>query len=137
MEEQATRERGITVRATKRILPFVVCGVVALASVAVATAAEAPAKIVFTVGLANDVDTLNPLVGVEVPDYEVWNLQYATLTDKAADDFATIPGLAESWVASNGGKTYTYTLREGLKWSWRADSSPGSMPDCVRARTSS
>ena len=117
MEEQATRERGITVRATKRILPFVVCGVVALASVAVATAAEAPAKIVFTVGLVNDVDTLNPLVGVEVPDYEVWNLQYATLTDKAADDFATIPGLAESWVPSNGGKTYTYTLREGLKWS--------------------
>ena len=74
-------------RATKRILPFVVCGVVALASVAVATAAEAPAKIVFTVGLANDVDTLNPLVGVEVPDYEVWNLQYATLTDKAAAKF--------------------------------------------------
>ncbi len=52
-----------------------------------------------------------------MPDYEVWNLQYATLTDKAAADFATIPGLAESWEASNGGKTYTYTLRDGLEWS--------------------
>ena len=52
-----------------------------------------------------------------MPDYDAWNLNYATLTDKAADDFAVIPGLAESWELSNGGKTYTYTLREGLVWS--------------------
>jgi peptide/nickel transport system substrate-binding protein len=74
-------------------------------------------KVVLTIGLTNDVDTLNPVVGVEVPDYEVWNMMYATLTDKAADDFATIPGLAESWEGSDDGLTYTYTLREGLKWS--------------------
>ena len=49
--------------------------------------------------------------------YEFWNMQYATLTDKAADDFATIPGLAEKWTASDDGLTYTYTLRDGLKWS--------------------
>ncbi len=96
---------------------FVLCAVaVALAAVTVATAAEGD-NVVFTVGLSNDYDTLNPVVGVEVPDYEVWNLQFATLTDKAADDFATIPGLAESWEASNDGKTYTYTLRDGLEWS--------------------
>jgi peptide/nickel transport system substrate-binding protein len=93
-----------------------VLAVTALLAVTGATAAEGD-KLVLTVGLANDFDTLNPLVGVEVPDYDVWNLQYATLTDKAADDFATIPGLAESWVESNGGLTYTYTLREGLTWS--------------------
>lgn len=104
-------------RATKRILPFVVCGIVALATVAVSTAADEPTKVVFTVGISNDYDTLNPVVGVEVPDYEVWNLQYATLTDKAASDFAITPGLAESWEASNDGKTYTYTLRKGLEWS--------------------
>ena len=72
---------------------------------------------VFTVGFPGDYDTLNPLMGVEVPDYEIWNLQYATLTDKAAADFATTPGLAESWTMSNGGKTYTYKLRDGLTWS--------------------
>ena len=33
----------------------------------------------------------NVAVGYLVPDYEVWNLQYATLTDKAADDFAHDP----------------------------------------------
>ena len=31
---------------------------------------------------------MNPLVGVTVPAYEAWNIQYATLTDKAASDFA-------------------------------------------------
>lgn len=89
---------------------------VSFATVAVASAAEED-KVVFTVGFPGDYDTLNPLMGVEVPDYEIWNLQYATLTDKAAADFATSPGLAESWEMSNGGKTYTYSLRDGLTWS--------------------
>jgi peptide/nickel transport system substrate-binding protein len=74
-------------------------------------------RLILTIGVTNDVDTLNPVVGVEVPDYEVWNMQYATLTDKAAEDFETIPGLAESWEGSEDGLTYTYTLREGLMWS--------------------
>ena len=85
-------------------------------------------KIVLTVGLNDDVDTFNPIVGVEVPDYDAWNLNYATLTDKAADDFATIPALAESWESSNGGKTYTYTLRENLQWS---DGEPLTADDVV------
>ena len=67
-----------------------------------------------TIGLLQDMSSPNVTVGYLVPDYEVWNLQYATLTDKAADDFATIPGLAESWEGSEDGLTCTYTLREGL-----------------------
>ena len=89
----------------------------ALAAATVGFAADGDEKVVFTVGVVNDYDTLNPVVGVEVPDYEVWNLQYATLTDKAAADFSTIPGLAESWEASADGKTFTYKLRDGLTWS--------------------
>jgi len=108
--------KGHGVRSMKRMRFVLLTLAVALVAVAVASAAEGD-KVVFTVGLTNDVDTLNPVVGVEVPDYEVWNIQYATLTDKAASDFRTIPGLAESWQASNGGKTYTYTLRDGLTWS--------------------
>ena len=52
-----------------------------------------------------------------MPPYEAWNIQYATLTDKAANDFHTIPGLAKSWKGSDDGKTWTYKLRDGLKWS--------------------
>src|SRR4051812_47223150 len=60
---------------------------------------------------------MNPLVGVTVAAFEAWNIQYATLTDKAADDFHTIPGLAASWTKSPDGRTFTYKMRPGLKWS--------------------
>jgi peptide/nickel transport system substrate-binding protein len=74
-------------------------------------------RLTLTVGMTQEIDSPNVTVGYTVAAYEVWNLQYATLTDKAADDFETIPGLAESWEASDDGQTYTYHLREGLQWS--------------------
>ncbi len=55
--------------------------------------------VTLTVGLIQDLASPNVSVGYLVSDFELYNLQYATLTDKAAADFATIPGLAESWVA--------------------------------------
>ena len=73
--------------------------------------------VTMTIGLLQDMSSPNVAVGYLVPEFEVWNLQYAALTDKAPADFETIPGLAESWEASDDGLTYTYTLREGLKWS--------------------
>jgi peptide/nickel transport system substrate-binding protein len=72
---------------------------------------------VFDVGDPQGIDSMSPLIGVTVAAYEAWNIQYATLTDKAASDFHTIPGLAESWKGSEDGKTWTYKLRDGLKWS--------------------
>ena len=80
-------------------------------------AAQDDSQITLTIGLVQDLDSPNVTAGYLVSSFELWNLQYATLTDKAADDFATIPGLAESWEASDDGLTYTYTLRDGLKWS--------------------
>ena len=71
----------------------------------------------FDVGEPQGIDSMSPLVGVVVPAFEAWNMQYATLTDKAAEDFSTIPGLAESWKGSKDKKTWTYKLRDGLKWS--------------------
>jgi peptide/nickel transport system substrate-binding protein len=72
---------------------------------------------VFTIGYWQDVDSMNPTVGVTVAAYEAWNIQYAGLTDKAAEDFSVTPGLAESWEGSDDGKTWTYHLRPNLKWS--------------------
>ena len=106
-------------RPAKLLIAAVLVVLVALGMTAVATAqSDDSDKVVLTVGVtSNSFDTLNPIVGYTVPDYDVWNPQYDTVTRKAAADFATMPGLAESWEQSNGGKTYTYTLREGLKWS--------------------
>lgn len=78
---------------------------------------EEEAGSILRVGLGQPWSTLNVTAGFEVSVYEYWNLMYATLTDKAAEDFATIPGLAESWEGSDDGLSYTYTLREGLLWS--------------------
>jgi peptide/nickel transport system substrate-binding protein len=79
--------------------------------------AAAQDEVTLTVGLVQDMSSPNVAVGYLVPEFDVWNLQYATLTDKAADDFATVPGLAESWEGSDDGLTYTYKLRDGLEWS--------------------
>src|SRR5688572_25911972 len=115
----------------KRHLTGLVVAVAALAAVAAPAAAggggigggpahrpsSQDADVTMTIGLLQDMSSPNVAVGYLVPEFEVWNLQYATLTDKAAEDFATIPGLAESWEGSEDGLTWTYTLREGLTWS--------------------
>jgi peptide/nickel transport system substrate-binding protein len=84
---------------------------------ATASGQETGKPLTFTVGLQQDLDSANPTVGVTVAAYEFWNLQYATLTDKASKDFAAIPGLAASWQGSADKRTWTYKLRPNLKWS--------------------
>jgi peptide/nickel transport system substrate-binding protein len=93
--------------------------VLALGALAVAVPAGSQTKkpVTFTVGDTQNIDSMNPIVGVTVPAYEAWNIQYATLTDKSPKDFSPIPGLAKSWTSSPDKKTWTYTLRPNLKWS--------------------
>jgi peptide/nickel transport system substrate-binding protein len=96
------------------------CSVVlALGALVVAAPVGSQTKkpVTFTVGDTQNIDSMNPIVGVTVPAYEAWNIQYATLTDKSPKDFSTIPGLAKSWTSSADKKTWTYTLRPNLKWS--------------------
>jgi peptide/nickel transport system substrate-binding protein len=82
-----------------------------------ATPAGAQDEVTMIIGLTQPWETLNPVVGFAVPEYEVWNIQYTGLTTRAAEDFSPEPGLAESWVENEPGLSYTYTLREGLQWS--------------------
>jgi peptide/nickel transport system substrate-binding protein len=92
-----------------------------LVGVAVVGIAEAPAgaqdDVTMIIGLTQPWETLNPVVGFAVSEYEVWNIQYTGLTSRSADDFSPVPGLAESWEENEPGLSYTYTLREGLMWS--------------------
>ena len=119
----------MSLKPVKLLVAATLVVLVALGSTAVATAQSDDEKVVLTVGVtSNSFDTLNPIVGYTVLDYDVWIPQYDTVTRKAADDFAIIPGLAESWEGSNDGKTYTYTLREGLEWS---DGEPLTADDVV------
>ena len=107
----------------KRLAAVIVCVLLLAGLSAVAAQSqddgggEGGKPVTFDVGDPQGIDSMSPLIGVTVAAYEAWNIQYATLTDKAANDFHTIPGLAESWKGSKDGKTWTYKLRDGLKWS--------------------
>lgn len=52
---------------------------------------------------------------------------YDTLLATDAD-FKVQPQMAEKWEVTNDGKTYTFTLRDGLKWH---DGAPVKAEDCV------
>ncbi len=113
------------------VLALLLAAAMALAAIGTAAAQTTTTKskrAVLSIGLQQDMDSANTTVGELVASYETWNLQYATLTDKAASDFHNIPGLAESWKASNNGLTYTYTMRPNLKWS---DGQPLTSDDVV------
>jgi peptide/nickel transport system substrate-binding protein len=90
---------------------------IAFATAGTTASGQDGGKVVLTIGMTQGIDSMNPLRGVTVAAFEAWNMQYATLTDKAAKDFATTPGLAESWEGSADGKRWTYKLRPNLKWS--------------------
>lgn len=86
----------------------------------IATGAASPAlavdddPVVMTVGITQDVDSLNPFTGIVAEAYELWSLLYDTLTGYSQQDFSPVPSLAESWETSEDGLTWTYTLREGV-----------------------
>jgi peptide/nickel transport system substrate-binding protein len=88
-----------------------------VAGLTAVTARSQGDPVTFDVGDPQGIDSMNPLIGVTVAAYEAWNIQYATLTNKAAKDFAAIPGLAESWKGSDDKRTWTYKMREGARWS--------------------
>ena len=80
-------------------------------------AAAAATPTTFTIGMTTDIDSANPFTGIVAEAYEVFQLMYPTLTEYAADDFSTAPGIADSWTESADKKTWTYKIHPGLKWS--------------------
>ncbi|MET0228447.1 MAG: ABC transporter substrate-binding protein [Actinomycetes bacterium] len=78
---------------------------------------QAAGKLTFTVGIVNDVDSLNPFIGILAETYEVWALMYDYLVGYSQKDFSPVPGLAESWEVSDDELTWTYKIRQGVKWS--------------------
>jgi peptide/nickel transport system substrate-binding protein len=93
---------------------------VTLAGTAAATDSASPSpsgKVVFTVGMTEDIDSANPFTGIAAVSYEIFQMEYPTLTEYDAGDFHIVPGLAESWQESADHTTWTYKIRTGLTWS--------------------
>jgi peptide/nickel transport system substrate-binding protein len=71
----------------------------------------------FTVAFVTDVDSLNPFLGVNAESYEVWAITYDLMVNYSMKDASPAPGLATKWETSTDGKTWTFNIRDGVKWS--------------------
>ena len=85
---------------------------------ALGSPAAAKSKVVFKVAmLGESVDSLNPFVGIQAPSYEMWGLTYDYLVGYSMTDMSPQPDLATKWTTSPDGKTWTFTVRKGVKFS--------------------
>jgi peptide/nickel transport system substrate-binding protein len=110
----------------------VVTGIVVLALLtlggAVSSGATSAKKVTFTVGITQDIDSLNPFSGYLASSYEIYSLNYTRLTDYGLKDFSATPSLATSWESTPDGLTWTYHLKAGTKFS---DGTPLTAKDVV------
>ena len=73
-------------------------------------------------------NALNPLLAANAPADHVWlPLLFAGLT-RVEPDGRVVPDLAERWEVSADGRTYTFVLRDRLRWS---DGTPLTAADVV------
>ncbi|MFM2044471.1 MAG: periplasmic oligopeptide-binding protein [Pseudomonadota bacterium] len=104
-----------------------VAGAVLSALAGPAAAQTAAGEMVIRIGNGGDPETLDPHRITSITgDTVVLNLCEGLVAFDAG--YNAVPGLAESWTTSADGKTWTFTLREGLKWS---DGTPFTAEDYV------
>jgi peptide/nickel transport system substrate-binding protein len=70
----------------------------------------------FRMGTSSGIDSINPYVAFNQDAYATFQYIYPILVqyDKSAKHFA--PFFAKSWKSTNGGKTWTFHLVSGAKW---------------------
>jgi peptide/nickel transport system substrate-binding protein len=82
-----------------------------------ATPAQAQEKQVLKIGWEQDPQTLSPFTDQDEESYRIWAINYDLLVNFSPDNLGPVAGIAKSWDVSDDGKTVTFTLEEGLKWS--------------------
>jgi peptide/nickel transport system substrate-binding protein len=82
----------------------------------------------FVIGLSASPKTFNPLFAFDGPSDEITRLLFGSLVSWDQTAQAPRPGLAESWSVAQDGKTWTFKLRPGVRWS---DGHPFSADDVV------
>ena len=90
-----------------------------------ASPAVAADPLILRVGTDQTFSGLNPWASVYVLDYEVFTLNYDLLVGYDAN-LGFAPDFAESWTTSADGKTTTFKIRPGMKWS---DGEPATAAD--------
>ncbi|WP_081844947.1 ABC transporter substrate-binding protein [Mycolicibacterium aromaticivorans] len=96
---------------TSAVVAAALSGAAALASCAPQTASST----VLRVGSTTDIDSLNPFTADSTQSDDVLQLVYDRLMGYDAQ-LNIQPSLATDMQTADGGKTFTYTLRSGVKW---------------------
>ena len=78
--------------------------------------ASSSGSLVVRIGQLESPDNLNPFIGIQGLDYQIWHLNYDFLVGFDAKTLAPRPELATKWSVSPDGKTWTFTTRQGVKW---------------------
>jgi peptide/nickel transport system substrate-binding protein len=100
-----------------RLLTLVASGALALTLALAAPALAQPQENVLNVGKYAQLSTYDPHAGPLDTLWWTGNNFYESLLDLGDDVASLRPVLATSWTASKDGKTYTFKLREGVKFS--------------------
>ena len=100
-------------------LALAACGGPPAATEAPPAATEAPPgegePVVLKIGWLGTPDTLNPAYAFLTESYIIFDLVYGTLTTESVEgDYIGV--LAEDWTHSEDGLTWTFNLRDGIKW---------------------
>lgn len=99
----------------KKLLALCLALLMLCTAVSVSFAEEAP--VVINIGRGGDTVTMDPVFAGDNVDIWVMNLVFEGLVRSTADGKGIEPCLATSWDISEDGKTYTFHLREGVKFS--------------------
>lgn len=83
------------------------------------SSASAPAAKgdVLRIATSGFVDSFNPFTSIYLLPTNSIRYMYESLVANDQKDGSPTKGLADSWKATDGGKTWTYTMQDGLKWS--------------------
>ncbi len=81
-------------------------------------ATESPADdTTLRIATSGFVDTFNPFISIYLAPTNIIRYMYESLVQNDAEDGSPTKGLADSWEVSDGGRTWTFTLQDGLEWS--------------------
>jgi len=81
--------------------------------------------LVLRVGTVQDLDSINPYQTLLISGYEVFELTYNLLVD-FGPNLEPVPGFADKWERAADGKSWTFHIRTGMKWS---DGTPATAQD--------
>jgi len=93
----------------------IVVGFAAALSTLTLSAAPAPGKTLVFCSEASP-ENFTPAVNIMVVSFDAARPVYDRLTRFERGSTRVVPGLAESWVVSDGGRTITFKLRRGVKF---------------------